>query len=37
MARKPSIAEVDYERLVAFVASLGYDAARIRKVPQRWN
>jgi apolipoprotein D and lipocalin family protein len=34
MARSPQIAEADYERLVAFVASQGYDVDRIRKVPQ---
>jgi apolipoprotein D and lipocalin family protein len=37
MARTPAIAEADYQRLVAFAASLGYDAARIQKVPQRWR
>jgi apolipoprotein D and lipocalin family protein len=37
MARVPSIAEADYERLVALVGSLGYEVSRIRKVPQRWN
>ncbi len=35
MARSPEIPEADYERLVAFVASQGYDTAKIRKVPQR--
>jgi len=37
MARSPQIAEADYERLVAFVASQGYDTAKIRRVPQRWS
>ena len=37
MARKPAIGEADYQRLLAFVASLGYDPARVQKVPQRWN
>ena len=37
MARSPSMPEADYQRLVAFAASLGYDTARIRKVPQRWR
>jgi len=36
MARTPRIPDSDYERLVAFVASLGYDVAQLRKVPQRW-
>jgi apolipoprotein D and lipocalin family protein len=34
MARTPSIAEPDYERLAAFVAAQGYDAAKLRRVPQ---
>jgi apolipoprotein D and lipocalin family protein len=37
MARTPQIPDADYERLVAFVASQGYDATRIQKVPQRWG
>ena len=37
MARTPAIAEADYQRLLAFVVSLGYDPARVQKVPQRWN
>jgi apolipoprotein D and lipocalin family protein len=37
MARTASIPEADYQRLVAFVASLGYDTAKLRKVPQQWR
>jgi len=37
MARTPSIAQADYQRLLGVVASLGYDPARVQKVPQRWN
>jgi apolipoprotein D and lipocalin family protein len=36
MARTPSIPDADYQRLVARVAELGYDVARLRQVPQRW-
>ena len=36
MARTPEIPDADYERLVAFVGSLGYDTSKIQKVPQRW-
>ena len=36
MARTPTIPEDDYERLVSFVAALGYDTAELRRVPQRW-
>jgi apolipoprotein D and lipocalin family protein len=37
MARTPAIEEADYQRLLGFVVSLGYDPARVQKVPQRWN
>jgi apolipoprotein D and lipocalin family protein len=37
MARTPQIPEEDYQRLLAFVASQGYDATRVQKVPQQWN
>ena len=36
MARTPEIPEADYARLVALAGSLGYDANRIERVPQRW-
>lgn len=36
MARTPTIPDEDYERLVAFVGSLGYDVTQIRRVPQEW-
>jgi len=26
----------DYDRLVALVKSLGYDIAKLQRVPQRW-
>jgi apolipoprotein D and lipocalin family protein len=37
MARTPHMADADYRRIEAFVAAQGYDAARIRRVPQRWE
>jgi len=37
MARRPQLPEGEYQRLVGYAASLGYDPARIRKVPQRWE
>ena len=37
MARTPAIEAADYQRLLGIVASLGYDPARVQKVPQRWN
>jgi apolipoprotein D and lipocalin family protein len=36
MARSPSIGDADYRRLTDFVAAMGYDTAKLRKVPQRW-
>ena len=36
MARTPEIAEADYERLVTFVESIGYDTSKMVKIPQRW-
>ena len=36
MARTPTIPESDYERLIAFAASIGYDVDKIERVPQRW-
>lgn len=35
MARTRAISDADYQKHVAFAVSLGYDATRIRKVPQR--
>jgi apolipoprotein D and lipocalin family protein len=37
MARTPSIADADYQRLVDFAAAQGYDPKLIEKVPQKWN
>jgi apolipoprotein D and lipocalin family protein len=37
MARKPVLADQDYQRLVGMVAELGYDVAKLQKVPQRWG
>lgn len=36
MARTPTIAEADYERLVERVRALGYDVSKLNRVPQRW-
>ena len=36
MARTPAISEPDYQRLLAEVERLGYSAAKLRRVPQRW-
>jgi apolipoprotein D and lipocalin family protein len=36
MARTPQIPDADYQRLLRFATELGYDPAKIQKVPQRW-
>jgi len=36
MARTPSIPDEDYDRLVEFVGSLGYDLDKLKLAPQRW-
>jgi len=36
MARTPQISEADYARLTRKVADLGYDMAKLERVPQRW-
>jgi apolipoprotein D and lipocalin family protein len=36
MARTPAIADADYDRLVNFVGSIGYDTDKLQRVPQRW-
>ena len=35
MAREPSISDADYRRLTDFVAAMGYDTAKLRRVPQQ--
>ncbi len=37
MARAPRIDEAEYRRILDFLAAQGYDVARVRKVPQRWQ
>ena len=36
MARTPQIPDADYQRLLAIVASHGYDISQVQKVPQSW-
>lgn len=36
MARTPQISDERYRSLLAFAVTLGYDPARIQKVPQQW-
>lgn len=36
MARSPEISDQDYDKLVAFVESIGYDISKLQRVPQSW-
>lgn len=36
MAREPHLSELEYDKLVDFVISIGYDASKLKRVPQRW-
>ncbi len=36
MARTPTIPATDYDRLLEFVESLGYDTSEVERVPQSW-
>jgi len=36
MARTPSIPDGDYDELVSFVESIGYDVTALQRVPQQW-
>jgi apolipoprotein D and lipocalin family protein len=36
MARDPKLSEAEYQRLLSRAASLGYDVAKVKRVPQRW-
>ena len=36
MARSSAMSDADYRRLTDFVAAMGYDTAKLRRVPQRW-
>jgi apolipoprotein D and lipocalin family protein len=36
MARTPTIPDDEYDKLIDFVVSIGYDVDKIERVPQRW-
>ncbi len=36
MARTPTISDADYDRLIVRVSELGYDTAKVQRVPQSW-
>ena len=36
MARTPTISDYDYDELLSFVESIGYDINKVERVPQEW-
>ena len=36
MAREPELSNEEFEEIVRFIGDIGYDAAKINRVPQRW-
>jgi len=36
MSRDPTMSEAEYQRMLSFAANLGYDVAKVKRVPQRW-
>jgi apolipoprotein D and lipocalin family protein len=37
MARTPQISDADYQKILDFLKTQGYDVTKIQKVPQRWG
>ena len=37
MARTPTMADADYQRLLKIVAEQGYDIKQVQRVPQQWK
>ena len=36
MAREPELTSEEYDEIVRFIASIGYDVSKMNRVPQRW-
>jgi len=36
LARKPDMAQADYDCHLARIAAMGYDLSKVKRVPQRW-
>ena len=34
MSRDPQMSEAEYQRMLSYAASLGYDVAKVKRVPQ---
>jgi apolipoprotein D and lipocalin family protein len=37
MSRTPSIPDGEYDSILAFLTTRGYDVSKIQKVPQKWD
>ena len=36
MSRNPQMSVAEYQRMLSYAASIGYDVAKVKRVPQRW-
>ncbi len=36
MSREPQMSDAEYQRMLSFAVSLGYDVAKVKRVPHRW-
>ena len=36
MSRNPQMSVAEYQRMLSYAASVGYDVAKVKRVPQRW-
>jgi apolipoprotein D and lipocalin family protein len=36
MSRDPQMSEAEYQWMLDYAASLGYEVERVQRVPQRW-
>jgi apolipoprotein D and lipocalin family protein len=36
MARTPALSDQEYDAIVGFIKSIGYDTDKLERVPQRW-
>lgn len=37
MSRHPQMSEAEYQRMLDYAASLGYEVERVKRVPQQWS
>jgi apolipoprotein D and lipocalin family protein len=36
VSRDPRMSDAEYQEMLSYVASLGYDVAKVKRAPQRW-